>query len=151
VGLVRALLDDWEVAKRSHAARAGRIPGTVSRVTLVCGLAVAPILEALAAEAATLTHAEVAVVPVENALFGPSVTVSGLLGGRDVLAALAGSDLGGLVCIQRAMLDQDGARTLDEVAPAEISARLGVPVVPVRTMGEVLRLITDGPERPGPS
>jgi len=151
VGLVRALLDDWEVAKRSHAARAGRIPGTVSRVTLVCGLAVAPILEALAAEAATLTHAEVAVVPVENALLGPSVTVSGLLGGRDVLAALAGRDLGGLVCIPRAMLDQDGARTLDEVAPAEISARLGVPVVPVRTMGEVLRLITDGPERPGPS
>ncbi len=143
VGMVRALLDDWAKARKA-AAGARDVPKAFGSVTLVSGMAMAPILAGLSAQLAALTGVEVTLVPVENTLLGASVTVSGLLGGEDVLAALAERPSGELVCIPRAMLDEAGARTLDEITPAMLSERLGVPVAPVRTMRDVLNLITGG-------
>ncbi len=134
VGLVRALLEDWiHVRRRIHKGAASGL-----KATWVCGMLIAPILEQLAQEASALTGAQVDVLPVENRWFGESVTVSGLLTGADVLAALQGRDLGDLVCLPRAMLDEAGQRALDDVTLAEMAARLGRPVVPVGTMSDVL-------------
>lgn len=137
VGLVRGLLDDWAALREEAAPRgaAGR------RVTLVCGMAIAPTLAPLADDLAARTGADVRLVPVTNGLLGPSVTVSGLLGGGDVLAALRSRDLGEFVCIPRSMLDADGTRTLDDLTLPDLAERLGRPVHPVRTMGEVLDLL----------
>ncbi len=139
VGLVRALLDDW--ARVERRARRGALRGQPLaglRATLVCGMLIAPLLERLAREAGELSGAQLVLLPVESGLFGPSVTVSGLLTGADVLAALEGRDPGDLVCIPRAMLDEAGERTLDDMTPAEMAGRLGSPVAPVATMSEVL-------------
>lgn len=139
VGLVRALLDDWEQARQSLTPLAT----SGLRATLVCGKLIAPLLERLAQQAGDLLGVELTVVPVENALFGPSVTVSGLLTGADVLAQLVGRDLGALVCIPRAMLDAAGERALDDLTPADLSTRLGRPVAPVATMSEVVRALAE--------
>jgi NifB/MoaA-like Fe-S oxidoreductase len=134
VGLVRALLDDWQHIR----ARARPSPRHVGRATLVCGVLIAPILRELAVELQQRSGVELQVVAAANDLFGESVTVSGLLAGEDVLAALAGRDLGEVVFLPRVMFDATGHLTLDDLTPEILSARLGVRVLLVNTLSEVL-------------
>ena len=138
VGLVRALLDDWDAVREEAAT----LEADVRRITLVSGMAIAPVLAGLVAEFAERTGVEAVLVPVENGLMGPTVTVSGLLGGEDVISALCGRDLGEMVYIPRVMLEATGERTLDEVTLADLEARLGVPVEAVGTLSEVLDTLT---------
>ncbi len=105
---------------------------------MVCGTLIAPELEDVAAKLAGRTELEIEVVPVVNDFFGPTVTVSGLLTGRDVVEALRGRDLGDLVFLPRVMFDAAGELTLDDVSPAAIGERLGVRVEVAGTMREVV-------------
>jgi NifB/MoaA-like Fe-S oxidoreductase len=130
VGLTRMLLDE--------ELRVSGLEFWVRKVTLVCGTLIAPLLKNMAAELAGRTGLEIKVVPVVNDFFGPTVTVSGLLTGRDVIEALRGRHLGDLVFLPRAMFDASGKRTLDDMSPAAIEERLGVRVEVAGTMGEVV-------------
>ncbi len=73
----------------------------------------------------------VSVVPraVENRLFGPSITVSGLIAGKDIVAALAGYDVGSCLLIPDVMLKEGDMVFLDDVSLVELEQRLGCPVV----------------------
>jgi NifB/MoaA-like Fe-S oxidoreductase len=91
-------------------------------------------------------------VPVANDFFGPVTTVSGLLTGQDVVAALQGRPPGELVLLPRAMFTGSyGAgsappdSTLDDMSLAGISERLGVPAVMAGTLTEALTALTTGP------
>lgn len=134
VGLVRILLDDWLKAKR----RARTVRSGVSRITLVCGTLIAPLLNEMAAEFGALAGLEAEVVPVVNRLFGEMVTVSGLLTGNDVLAALRERELGQYVFLPRAMFDSTGRLTLDDLTLDAMRERLGVPVSTASAMSEVI-------------
>ncbi len=126
VGLTRVFLDE--------EFRVSSFGFWVGKATLVCGTLIAPVLERKVAE---LPQGVVEVVPVENHFFGPTVTVSGLLTGRDVIEALRERDLGDVVFLPRAMFDASGELTLDDMSLAEIGKRLGVRVEVAGTMGEV--------------
>ena len=130
VGLTRVFLDE--------GFRVSGCKFQVGKVTLVCGTLIAPVLERKAAE---LSPVAVEVMPVENHFFGPTVTVSGLLTGRDVVEALRGCDLGDVVFLPRAMFDASGELTLDDVSPAAIGEKLGVRIEVAGTMGEVVGLL----------
>jgi putative radical SAM enzyme (TIGR03279 family) len=130
VGLTRVFLDE-ELQVSGCEFR-------VEKVSLVCGTLIAPVLER---KVAGLSEVAVEVVPVENRFFGPTVTVSGLLTGRDVIEALGDRDLGDLVFLPRAMFDAAGELTLDDISPAAIGERLGVRVEVAGTMGEVVGLL----------
>ena len=131
VGLTRVFLDE-EFRVEGCGLRVGK-------VTLVCGTLIAPVLERKAAE---LSEVAVEVAPVENRFFGLTVTVSGLLTGRDVIEDLGGRKLGDLVFLPRAMFDASAELTLDEMSPAAIGERLGVRVEVAGTMGEVVGLLS---------
>jgi len=88
-----------------------------------------------------LTGLEVEVIPVVNEFFGQTVTVSGLLTGQDVIAALQGRDLGDAVFLPRTMFDTAGEVTLDDMTPLEIEARLGTRVEIAGAMGELVGLL----------
>jgi putative radical SAM enzyme (TIGR03279 family) len=90
---------------------------------------------------AQLTGLEVEVIPVANDFFGPTVTVSGLLTGQDVIAALQGRDLGDVVFLPRTMFDAAGEVTLDDMTPPEIGAKLGTRVEIAGAMGELVGLL----------
>jgi NifB/MoaA-like Fe-S oxidoreductase len=105
---------------------------------LVCGTLIAPVLEVKAVELSEMVGVAIEVVPVENHFFGPTVTVSGLLTGRDVIEVLRSRDLGNVVFLPRAMFDASGELTLDDMNPAEIGERLGVRVEVAGMMGEVI-------------
>jgi NifB/MoaA-like Fe-S oxidoreductase len=82
---------------------------------------------------------------VTNSLFGPVITVSGLLGGRDLIAAAAETGLGrgDLIFIPRVALDDAGHAFLDGTTLAELRASTEATVVPVRTMPEVVNAILE--------
>nr|NIO71804.1 DUF512 domain-containing protein [Anaerolineae bacterium] len=112
----------------------------------VCGTLIAPLLEEIAAEFRQLTGLEVEVIPVVNEFFGPTVTVSGLLTGQDVIAALQqrtleGRDLGDAVFLPRTLFDAAGEVTLDDMTPLEIEARFGTRVEITGAMGELVGLL----------
>ena len=68
------------------------------------------------------------VYPIVNNFFGHSVTVAGLLTGGDVVDQLSGKNLGDELLFPAVMLRADGDVFLDDMTPAELSDRLGVPV-----------------------
>lgn len=129
-GLTRVFLDD--------EFRVSGLEFRVGKVTLVCGTLIGPLLEDVAVKLAGKTGMKVQVVPVVNDFFGPTVTVSGLLTGRDVIEALRGSDLGDIVFLPQAMFDASGELTLDDMSPGEIGERLGVRVEVAGTMREMV-------------
>ena len=122
VGSVRTFLDRW----REEAHRVG--PVGAARVRIVTGASMAPFLRTRAEELAARTGAVVEIVEVENAFFGPSVTVAGLLAGRDVRTALGTTRDGDLVLLPRVALNDDAlfidsmplAELEDALAPARI-------------------------------
>jgi len=68
------------------------------------------------------------VVPVVNHFFGETITVAGLLTGKDIAEQLAGRELGDEVLVPENTLRADGDLFLCGMTPTELSEHLGVPV-----------------------
>lgn len=73
-------------------------------------------------------HVKVNVVEIVNDFFGHSVTVSGLLTGRDILAQLQGRELGDEVLISASCLRHGEDVFLCGMTLSELSRQLSVPV-----------------------
>ena len=101
-------------------------PRTVSVVT---GMAAYEHISSLAKDLAERVDGlTVNVYPIVNNFFGSSVTVAGLITGGDVVEQLKGRALGDELLFPAVMLRADGDVFLDDMTPAELSARLEVPV-----------------------
>lgn len=128
----------WELEAAEEYAADFRAPRTVSVAT---GLAAYEHITALcrAAEEA-FPGLSTKVYAIENRFFGERITVAGLLTGKDLCEQLAGKDLGDELLIPAVCLRAEGDVLLDDLSPAEISERLGVPVTPAGSEGsEFLR------------
>ncbi|HLI28514.1 MAG TPA: DUF512 domain-containing protein [Chloroflexota bacterium] len=132
VGLVPLFVGQWRRVRR-------RLPAAVAprRVLWVCGQAMERALQVVAADCARVRGLAVEVVAVPNAFFGTSVTVSGLLTGQDVAAALAEREADRTV-LPRAMFDASGTRTLDDWTLDALAARLPGRVYVAGTARELL-------------
>ena len=99
-----------------------------SKVTVVTGESpyryLAEFLERLSAA----TGVSVTPVAVANRLFGPTVTVTGLVCGTDIVAALQGKDLGDLVLVPDVMMKEGEGVFLDDLTLADLEQQLGKPV-----------------------
>ena len=146
VGMTRKLLEDWRAAN-------GALPPAVEpprKVALVTSVMARPIIERLARDLRRrVAGLEVLVVPVRNQFFGELVTVAGLLCGQDVLDELgrACADFGpdDLIVLPRVMLDNAGARFLDDVAVEDFAARAPAPAVFVKGSAELVEVVNSGP------
>jgi len=96
-------------------------------VRILCGALAAPVVAGAAAMLAAAFDLPVRAFPVENRLFGPHVTVTGLLGGREVLDALHEAPLasGEWLVAPRVFLPAALGRTLDDVGEDEVAAACG--------------------------
>ncbi len=108
----------------AEAARRGE-----RNFTLVTGELFEPILSRAVAAALARTKEDVSVriVGCGNDFFGHSVTVAGLLAGRDILKGLDGGEVGERVYIPPATLNDDGV-FLDDMTLDELAGAVGVPV-----------------------
>lgn len=85
VGMVRFFLTEFQKAKRRFLKRFDR----PSRFVVVTGTLAGPVLRSQALPVLNqIGNAQFEMVEVQNRFFGESVTVSGLLTGRDIAAAL---------------------------------------------------------------
>jgi putative radical SAM enzyme (TIGR03279 family) len=139
VGLVRQFLDDYDELEIHDGGR------PFATCTLACGTLIAPLMTALARQLSASSGVRLDVVPVPNRLFGETVTVSGLLGGKDVMVALREHDLGEVVFLPRAMFDDSGERTLDDLTVGDFARRLNRPVIVAGLMSQVVDKLTHSP------
>ena len=71
------------------------------------------------------------VYPITNCFFGETITVSGLITGRDLIDQLRGKELGERLLIPSNMLRAGERVFLDDVTVEQVEETLGVPVCPV--------------------
>jgi putative radical SAM enzyme (TIGR03279 family) len=149
IGMVRQLLDEADdcLASRGETLR-------LSPATLICGTLIAPVWAQVVEMLSMLAGVRVQLVPVENQFFGPVTTVSGLLTGRDVIAALHDRALGDIVLLPRAMFtgsygagSASPGTTLDDLHISEIRDQLdlvepGVQVEMAGTLAESISILS---------
>lgn len=139
VGLTRLFLDQWNTVQK-------QLPTGVNKplsVTLVTGMLGKLIMEPVAKRLNQIDNLKVSVLAVQNNYFGPSVTVSGLLTGSDVLnhrEALTGSQL---VLLPATMLKMDSPITLDDISLNELEKRIGTMVRSAQEPEEILETILE--------
>jgi len=104
---------------------------------IATGTAVAPFMQNLLTTIAErYGKIKGSIYAIQNDFFGRSVTVAGLVTGGDILAQLKGKDLGKRLLIPRTMLRHGEDVFLDDMTTEALSAKLGVPVIPVDPEGE---------------
>ncbi|GAB4371857.1 MAG: DUF512 domain-containing protein [Deltaproteobacteria bacterium] len=122
VGLLRRFLEE----SRSLFRRK-RWPSADRGGTVITGRSARDTVGRFLEEFSRRSRARFRMVAVKNRLFGPGVTVTGLLGGTDILSALEGKRPGRIflpsVCLREA-----GDLFLDDRTPEELSRRTGAEV-----------------------
>ena len=145
VGMLRLLEAEFRLALRTAEAADG-VPFSIAT-----GVAAAPLISRLLDEAkARFPKLDGRVYTIRNDFFGPSVTVAGLITGRDLTAQLKGRALGERLLISEHMLRREEQDFLDDLSRAEAEAILGVPLYPVPQDGGALcdAMLGTLPERP---
>ncbi len=142
VGLWRS----FDCEFRAALARCDLPPDTPFAAALATGVASAPLLRSFRSLLeARFPNGRVDVYAIENDFFGPSITVAGLVTGRDLIAQLKGKDLHGRLLIPSVMLRAEGDVFLDDVSKEDVERALGVKLVVVSNDGaELLDAIIGG-------
>jgi putative radical SAM enzyme (TIGR03279 family) len=126
VGAVRALLDDVE----ELVSDPPRLDGL--RIGLITGTRMGDVLAPVLPRVAAATGAEMVLLPVENRLFGPTVTTAGLLPGADILDAARSAEAAGaldLILLPAEALNDDGL-FIDSLPFETLTSALAAEVVP---------------------
>ena len=141
VGMLRLLETEFSEAY-ADLPEERKQSGGGKTLLAACGVSAAPFLRQMFA-AHPLTGLTVDVRALENGFFGPSVTVSGLLTGGDLVRGLQGAE-GAAVLISACMLRDGETVFLDDMTLEEVSRALKKPVIPVGRRGdEVLSAILE--------
>lgn len=129
VGLITKFKKEFDDAvKNFSAAKEGSF-------TLVTGVSAYPFIKNLADELKEKFGVKCQVIRVENEFFGKSVTVSGLLTARDILAALSKTEVGDTVLLPRVLLREIKDVFLDDVTLDEFKKAVGRKVETVENDG----------------
>ncbi|MDO4270768.1 MAG: DUF512 domain-containing protein [Eubacteriales bacterium] len=130
IGMMPLFMEEFRLALPDYEGRTAR------PFTIATGAAAAPSLALLLDEAAAkCDNLRGQVVEIRNDFFGHRVSVAGLITGQDLIAQLAGRELGERVLISANMLRDGGDVFLDDYTPRQVSDALGVPLVPVEIDG----------------
>ncbi len=132
VGMIRSFADESGMAIEDIADLLGNFRGART-VALATGAASYEFIEGIARRLESLCPGlKINVYKIINKFFGESITVSGLLTGKDILEALKGTELGDELLIPENSLRHGEDVFLCGMTVGELSERLGVPV---RTSG----------------
>jgi len=138
IGLARMLIDEWRTAKRrkSLPRQLEGMKATIATATLI-----APTMRVLVADVNAETGAEIEVRAVTNRLFGPDITVAGLLSGKCILEEFAGEQTDAPLFLPRSMFEERGLVTIDDMTLPQLSRTLGRPIAPASQLREVVETL----------
>jgi NifB/MoaA-like Fe-S oxidoreductase len=100
-------------------------------VTVVTGVSAHAYIADFARRLAEQTGVRIDVVAVPNRLFGEQVTVTGLVTGGDIIAALTDYPLSPVLVVPDVMLKEGEGIFLDDRSPADLADALGCRVIVV--------------------
>ncbi len=139
VGMVRRFLDDFEIEMRGWRRLRRSLNGM-----LVTGRLFQPVLANSIRQLNERFRCNLRVIEAENRFMGKSVTVAGLLAGRDILEALTGREPGDFVIFPEEALSRTEGIFVDDLSPEDISMRIGRPAIPSgRTVHDFFVLLFD--------
>lgn len=135
VGMLRSFSDDFDLAAEDMAQLVAELkePRTVSVAT---GVASYPMLSSLCNGIEKMcTNLKINVYKIVNHFFGETITVSGLLTGKDLLAQLEDKELGDELLLPANTLRDGEDVFLCGMRLEELADRLGVRVTPTENDG----------------
>lgn len=137
VGMLRLQEREFHQALQQDSHRNAR---TVTKhCTIATGKLAAPFLRKLIRDLnKKYPGVRAEVIEVTNHFFGPEITVSGLLTGQDIIAALKGRKLGSQLLLPVNVLRSGEDILLDDVSIGDIEKTLQVPVRIVQSNGQDL-------------
>jgi putative radical SAM enzyme (TIGR03279 family) len=135
VGMIPLFVSEAEqvLEEAEQGRRGNRDVVTAGRFTVVTGESPYRYISAFTSGLAAVTGATIDPVAVKNHLFGPSVTVTGLVSGRDIISALKGRELGELVLVPDVMLKEGEGVFLDDLSVEDLERELGAEVLVVES------------------
>ncbi|MBM3335267.1 DUF512 domain-containing protein [Candidatus Sumerlaeota bacterium] len=138
VGMVGHFMRPWKAIARRLPRKLPRQRTIISPsargcrdVVVVTGVSAAMFLRPVIGRLNAIEGLRVRLIVVRNRLFGPTVTVSGLLAGRDILAVLLARRRADLYLLPANCLRPWDKILIDDLPLDHLSARLDRPVVPV--------------------
>lgn len=134
IGMLRLLAEECEEAFPALQRRMDEKDVPPRHILIPTGVSALPYIQELARRYAR-PQDTVDVFAVPNRFFGPSVTVTGLITGQDLLAALQGRS-GDRVMISCSMLRENSDTFLDDLTLSELQVRAGMPIRVVQNHGE---------------
>ncbi|MDW8394778.1 MAG: DUF512 domain-containing protein [Anaerolineae bacterium] len=145
LGMVRDFLDEWRAVKRRELPNVAPTTLRFRHALLATGALFAPTLYKAANEFAAIAQVALDVVPIRNERLGETITVAGLLCGRDVICQLKQHPRlaeAEIVILPRLMFDHPDGIALDDVSPSDIARAIAKPVALADGMGDVLDALT---------
>ena len=108
------------------------------RFTWVVGNAVEQAFHPLVQQLNQVEGLTINLAPLRSQYWGQEITVTGLLTGEDLLAGLAGKDLGEGILLPALMLKHDETKFLDDMTVEEVSQQLNSPIFPVNGVEQLI-------------
>ena len=130
IGLIAAFRHDFAAAMQRYGQ------GDVGEASIATGESAYPLISECAAAVEKKFGGKIRVYKIRNDFFGSTVTVAGLIVGRDLIAQLGGKPLGDRLVLPRVMLREFGEVFLDGCTVKKLSQALGVPVQMIASDGE---------------
>ncbi len=134
VGSIRLFLQEFEGAAQQLPAQ---LP-TPQRWTWVVGNAVEHAFQPIVHRLNQVNQLQVEMVALASRYWGQEISVTGLLTGEDLLAGLAGRDLGDGILLPSLMLKHGTTIFLDDMTVEDLEQRLGTPIIPVGSVEELV-------------
>jgi putative radical SAM enzyme (TIGR03279 family) len=141
VGMVPVFLNSLKKAK---------IPKKIDpvRVALFTGETFMPYLREVAGKLEMVEGLSMDLFKVENKLFGPTVTVTGLLSGKDIVKTIVGKSRADCLLVPNVLLKDGDDVFLDNVTLKDMEESLGMKVIPIEpTPAGLIKGIKDGSKR----
>ncbi len=136
VGMIRSLIEEFK-SELDYLDEYTCNFKSPRRVSVATGVAAYDTVSALCrALEEKVKGLEVKVYKIINNFFGESITVSGLLTGKDISEQLKGQDLGDILLFPENALRAGEDVFLDDMTPDELSKALDVTVAPSSDTGE---------------
>ena len=147
VGMTRLIKNEFEEATKQWNKNK-KETNQYKKVTIITGKLFEPVMESFLDQVNQIDSitTQAQVIGVENNFFGPRITVSGLITGRDILEQCKPLDLGECIYIPENMLKSDEHIFLDDMTLAELSERLDRKILPININGHILFDVMTGKE-----
>lgn len=116
-----------------NSAKRLKLPKKIKplKIALFTGVSFMPYLQKFAIKLRSIEGLTIDLFKIENRFFGSSVTVAGLLTGKDILRSIIGKSTADILLVPNVALDSENRAFIDNVTLKDMEESLGIPAMPI--------------------